>query len=123
MLLVTASYPHSPCGFDRDCQSVFLTPDSCPSPAYFHVLDEDIETGEIYPIGMVCHGHANSKALANFDKVPLPEMWATQCHSGDTWLSCDKHKSMYDMFSSRAPKKVRSDRSCEGCLVEEEVQS
>lgn len=97
-------YPHTPCEVA-----------GCTQRAKFRAeLAEDEEV-------FLCHGHSQSKAYREWSLEELPKMWVTFCHSGDTWVTCDKHKNVYTIFSSHTLKQIHTAHKCAECEVEKEL--
>lgn len=102
-----ADYPLSSCDF-------------CSSPAYWKVVDGQYDA-EGYPApSLLCHGHGGSNAYCHLELEELPKMVAAECHSGDTWVTCEKHRSSYSLFARRL-RTVRTAVGCETCSVEAEA--
>lgn len=83
----------------------------CPQAARFQV---EIDGKTFTP----CQGHAQGKVFQGLDRVELPEMFATDCYSGDTWVTCDRHALSFALHSSKKPKRIHTLVGCEICSVE-----
>lgn len=90
----------------------------CPQPAAYQIFEIDEEDGVEFVIRTCCHGHLKSKENDFHSYEKLPEMYATHCYSGDTWVTCEKHRGMFTMSSQKAPVKIHTAVGCEGCSVE-----
>jgi len=105
-----ASHPHS------DCQWMAKNGLPCSAPAFFKV-----DRGSLDP-KLACHAHGIGAQKLGMAIQELPQMLAVHCHSGDTWVVCDRHRGMFSMFSSKGPKRVRTAVACEGCSVDRDAR-